>query len=95
MIYMKLRQTMLLLVVIFYTTSSTVKSDDSQIFKTKIRPILQNKCFDCHGEEEPEGEIRLENLTTDLLKNRPAAETWHEVLNVISRGEMPPKEVKI
>ena len=36
--------------------------------------------------------MRLDNLSTDLINNRAAAEYWHEVLNVLNAGEMPPKK---
>jgi mono/diheme cytochrome c family protein len=61
-------------------------------FKRDVLPILQTHCVRCHGPKKQESRIRLDTLSTDLLKNRAAAETWHEVLNVLKAGKMPPKD---
>ena len=36
--------------------------------------------------------MRFDTLSTDLVKDRAAAEDWHETLNVLNRGEMPPED---
>ncbi len=36
--------------------------------------------------------MRLDNLSPDLAADRRAAETWHDVLNALNRGSMPPRE---
>ena len=36
--------------------------------------------------------MRFDTLSTDLIKDRAAAEDWHETLNVLNRGEMPPED---
>jgi len=61
-------------------------------FERDVRPALQRHCFKCHGAEKQKSDIRLDNLSTDLLNNRPAAETWHDVLNTLNLGEMPPED---
>jgi mono/diheme cytochrome c family protein len=60
-------------------------------FKKDVLPILQSHCVSCHGPKKQEGRMRLDNLSTDLIKDRAAAEYWHEVLNVLNAGEMPPE----
>ncbi|MCA9070427.1 MAG: DUF1592 domain-containing protein, partial [Planctomycetaceae bacterium] len=59
-------------------------------FKTDVLPILKSHCVRCHGPDVQEARVRLDNLSTDLINNRAAAEYWHEVLNVLNAGEMPP-----
>lgn len=59
-------------------------------FSEEILPILQVHCVRCHGEELQEGNLRLDSLSTDLLNDRAATEHWHDVLNVLDAGEMPP-----
>lgn len=63
-------------------------------FKKDVLPILRSHCVRCHGPKKQESEIRLDNLSTDLVNNRAAAETWHEVLNVLNAAEMPPRNQK-
>ena len=38
------------------------------------------------------GDIRLDNLSPDLLKDANAADVWHEVKNQIALGTMPPDD---
>ena len=61
-------------------------------FSTDILPILQSHCIRCHGAEKQEGNLRLDKLSTDLINDRAAAENWHDVLNVLNAGKMPPED---
>ncbi|MBT6153776.1 MAG: DUF1592 domain-containing protein [Planctomycetaceae bacterium] len=73
---------------------SFAEPTDAPKFKRDVLPILQSHCVRCHGPKKQESRIRLDNLSTDLFNNRAAAENWHEVLNVLNAGEMPPKDEK-
>ena len=61
-------------------------------FQRDVLPVLQSRCVRCHGSEEQNSDIRLDNLSTDLINDRRAAENWNAVLNTINRGEMPPED---
>jgi hypothetical protein len=61
-------------------------------FQKDIYPVLQSHCFRCHGPDKQEGSFRLDNLSTSFTEDRAATEFWHEVLNAIQAGEMPPPE---
>ena len=61
-------------------------------YEKKVRPILENKCFGCHGEQKQKGKIRLDTLSFDLITDVRSAETWHDVRGVINLGEMPPDD---
>lgn len=63
-------------------------------FRRDVLPILEEHCVSCHGPETQEARIRLDNLSTDLIADRAAAETWHEVLNVLNANEMPPEDAE-
>jgi len=76
------------------TVCVSAEPSDAPDFKRDVLPILQSHCVRCHGPKKQESRIRLDNLSTDLLNNRAAAENWHEVLNVLNAGEMPPKDEK-
>ncbi|MDA2931102.1 DUF1549 domain-containing protein, partial [Acidobacteria bacterium AH-259-O06] len=39
-----------------------VKSEHTEFFEKKIRPVLANNCFKCHGEEKQESRLRLDHL---------------------------------
>ena len=61
-------------------------------FKNDVRPVLLRRCVACHGPKDVNGNVRLDTLSTDLVNDSAAAETWHDVLNVLNLGEMPPKD---
>jgi hypothetical protein len=65
---------------------------DSARFDQDIRPILEERCFRCHGPEKQKNDLRLDTLSTDLLNDSAAAETWHDVLGALNLGEMPPDD---
>ncbi len=61
-------------------------------FKTQVLPILESHCFKCHGEKKQKGDLRLDTLSVDLLKDRAAAETWHDVKDALNLADMPPEK---
>ena len=84
---------------ILLTSSCALTADqkpagDSPDFKRDVLPLLKSHCVRCHGPKKQESRIRLDTLSTDLVKDRAAAEFWHEVLNVLNAGEMPPEGEK-
>lgn len=64
-------------------------ADVAPEFERDVRPLLVRLCFDCHGATTPKGDFRLDNVNADVVNGRDA-ETWHDVLNRINLGEMPP-----
>ena len=72
--------------------SAFPKGTEPPDYEKVVRPILQQKCFGCHGEKKQKGKIRLDTLSTDLVEDVRSAETWHDVRGVINLGEMPPDD---
>ena len=60
-------------------------------YEETVRPVLEHRCIACHGETVTNAGVRLDNLPVNFLEDRRATETWHDVLNALNRGEMPPK----
>lgn len=56
-----------------------------------VKSILSRHCVACHGPELQNANVRLDNLSADFVRDRQAAETWHDVRNALNRGEMPPR----
>jgi len=71
--------------------SLTQAADDKTVFKESIRPLLKTYCYDCHGPKKQKGDIRLDQLDFDLVQGK-STETWHDALNKINLGEMPPED---
>ena len=53
--------------------------------------MLQKHCFGCHGPKKQKGKIRLDQLDPDLVKGK-STETWHDALNMLNLGKMPPED---
>ncbi|MDA0374288.1 MAG: DUF1592 domain-containing protein [Planctomycetota bacterium] len=60
-------------------------------FERNIRPILSRSCFECHGPEEDEGGVRLDEMDPDLFAGEDV-DWWLDVLAVLTNGEMPPED---
>ena len=63
----------------------TVKED----FSKNAEPFLREFCVSCHGSDVAKGNLRLDQLDTDLSQ-RSNHERWRHVLNRVRSGEMPP-----
>ncbi|MFY8200688.1 MAG: DUF1592 domain-containing protein, partial [Pirellula staleyi] len=62
-----------------------------EAFKNGVEPVLKRACFECHGPDAQEGNVRIDTWNPDLL-NGNDVNWWLEVLAVLSKGEMPPAE---
>ena len=62
-----------------------------QTYKQDVRPVLQKHCFKCHGPDKQKAKVRMDTLDPDLI-NSTSAETWHDALDKINLGEMPPED---
>ena len=60
-------------------------------FESDIRPLLDQYCFRCHGEEKQKGDIQLSSFhdKRGLLKEY---KLWQEVIHQIKSEEMPEEE---
>ena len=52
-----------------------------------------NYCAECHGEDDPEGDFRLDTLKLKLT-DRENIGDWQEVLDRLETVEMPPKKAE-
>lgn len=73
----------------------SVQADDSTlaVFDEQVRPVLTELCLKCHGPDEQKGGLRFDELNPDLIQG-PDAETWHDVLDQLNLGEMPPQKAQ-
>ncbi len=58
-------------------------------FKKNIQPVLQEYCYDCHGDGEHSGGVTLDtfNSRTNFIEGR---DVWWRVLKNLRAGLMPP-----
>ncbi|EMI15717.1 secreted protein containing DUF1592 [Rhodopirellula maiorica SM1] len=60
-------------------------------FREEIEPALKKACYECHGAETAEGDIRVDTLNPDLLHGDDVS-WWLEVSSAVGNGEMPPED---
>ena len=74
------------------TNSTTLakKKHQAMEYVNHIQPLMTKYCYDCHGPSKQKAGVRLDVLNWDLI-NGGDAEAWHDVLDQINAGEMPPK----
>jgi hypothetical protein len=70
----------------------SIKANPAVGLPPAVSTIIEQRCLKCHGPEKQKSDVRLDTLSTDFIRHRAAAETWHDALNVIQLGEMPPDD---
>lgn len=80
--------------------SMPVSAEDVKFFETKIRPLLIEKCADCHGAETQESELRLDTYAgmisggksgPGIIPGKPAESLVMAAINYAdSNLQMPP-----
>ena len=66
-------------------------ADEHPEFSDAVQPLLTKYCHDCHGADLQRGNMRIDVLNPDMTVGDDAP-VWHEVLNALNAGEMPPNE---
>ncbi len=61
-------------------------------FSADVLPYFKTHCLRCHGSKKQESDFRIDNLSRNV--GRENTPQWAEVMERISSGEMPPKELK-
>ena len=60
-------------------------------FKEKIVPLLQDYCYDCHGDGSKKGDMSLDKFK-DLASHLDNHELWLKVWRNVRTQIMPPAE---
>ncbi len=62
-------------------------------FRDVAATLLEQFCFDCHGNQEPEARVNLQLLASepDFATN---FKTWRKVNEMLEEGKMPPADVE-
>ncbi|MGZ0167625.1 MAG: DUF1592 domain-containing protein [Planctomycetales bacterium] len=73
------------------SVAAEISGPDAATFQKTIRPLLQKHCLRCHSGKKQEADFRVDTLGPDILQEKKA-EIWHELINRVNSGEMPPKK---
>lgn len=90
-------------VAVVVASGSVALADDSILFNRDVRPILSDKCFQCHGPDEQSREagLRLDIGTGDeaavaqgaiVAGDLAASELWTRINSADAEQLMPPKD---
>lgn len=73
--------------------NAQAKGNAASAFPKTVDQFFSTYCVSCHGQNKPKGGLKLDSLSQDLI-NGPHADDWHEVLDALNKGEMPPAKEK-
>ena len=68
-----------------------IPSASAENYSEKIRPLLDQFCFDCHEGEDAEAEVDLDSFKS-LDDLRRDTKTWVKVEEMLSSRQMPPRK---
>ena len=60
-------------------------------YQQSLKQVLVKSCLSCHGPEEAEGRLRIDQLDPDLIAGKNVSQ-WREIYHVLSNSEMPPED---
>ncbi len=89
MIFFRLRFPLPLTACAFALAGKVAAADSVALFEKEVRPILEEHCYDCHGDGEKKGKVAFDAFgsTAELGKQ---TDLWMAVLKNIRAGLMPP-----
>lgn len=64
---------------------------DRRQFEDQVRPLLIRHCVACHGADSPKGNLRLDQLPSEMSSQNDR-ERWDQVVERLQKGEMPPPD---
>jgi hypothetical protein len=71
--------------------AADVQNRSIAAYAETVRPLLERFCLDCHGPKKQQADIRFDRLDPNMAAG-PDGETWHDALNKLNLGEMPPDD---
>ncbi len=71
--------------------AGTLRAELAEDYAKEIRPLMVEKCYDCHNAEKTKGDLNLERFAT-LGQIAEERDLWEQVLEKVQAYEMPPKK---
>ena len=81
----------LLIAAGFNFTTRASGTPDQPVFRDRVQPVLEEFCYDCHGEGTKKGKVSFDEFKShdELLAER---DLWLAVLKNVRAGLMPPEK---
>lgn len=64
---------------------------DVNTFQQKVKPLLEKYCVECHGPQDFEGKIRIDNIDPNIVSGQHSGK-WEDIREAFNSGEMPPED---
>ncbi len=64
---------------------------DVNTFRRQVKPLLQKYCVECHGSQDFEGKIRVDNIDPNIVSGKHSGR-WEDIREAFNSGEMPPED---
>ena len=81
--------------IVFASTlcfASDIKPD-LETYESKVKPLLNKYCVDCHGPKKVKGKMRFDNIDPNIISGEHTNK-WEDTLETFNLGEMPPEDEK-
>jgi Protein of unknown function (DUF1592)/Protein of unknown function (DUF1588)/Protein of unknown function (DUF1585)/Protein of unknown function (DUF1587)/Protein of unknown function (DUF1595)/Planctomycete cytochrome C len=62
-------------------------------FSAQVKPFLTKYCVECHGEQEPKGDRRFDQLTATIHDDNELVD-FQDALDQLNLSEMPPEDAE-
>lgn len=85
------RSSLFLPIALWPLLTFTAQADIATDAYKDVRPMLEQKCYECHGGKKTKGGVDLKKLDGDP-KLLTEFETWEKVKEAIASGDMPPDD---
>ncbi len=74
-----------------FALPGVLAAPDPLSFEDQVAPIMETYCVGCHGPKKQKNDMRVDTLDRDFVNGRDV-ETWHDMLDVLNLGDMPPED---
>jgi len=76
----------------FAQSTKNSAAENQAVLPNKHMQVFKKYCMDCHDAGTMEGKLNLEDLSFEISKDIPTAQTWSDILAAINASEMPPED---
>jgi len=73
------------------TAAAAVDGDLRARFENEVQPFLEEYCIDCHADGTSKGDFSFDDFD-GVVRDGRTGDRWHEVINVLNEGRMPPED---
>src|ERR1700712_4968083 len=79
-----------LLSVALLSAINVAAASDLEVFKKEIQPVLDEYCYDCHGNGNKKGGVQLDGFESEAALHDH--KLWQRALKNVRTGIMPPAD---